>query len=151
MHFCYCSPRKLQPALTYASESFNNVKQWMSEVDGYARCSLHRRRSKKSGKNESVEFTECEQQLPRCCGWCRWHLHAEFLARSSPSLVVELRKVGVKRGGRVKLILYYRAEAAGRGSVPPIKACQHTNVNTLLPPRRQQPPPISCCVRHTCV
>jgi hypothetical protein len=35
----------LQPALTYASESFNNVKQWMSEIDKYARCSLHRRTS----------------------------------------------------------------------------------------------------------
>ena len=96
-------------------------------MPGAAFIAARRRRSKKSGKNESVEFMECEQQLPRCCGWCRWHLHAEFLARSSPSLVVELRKVDVMRGGRVKLALYYRAEAAGRGSVPPIKACQQTH------------------------
>jgi hypothetical protein len=50
-----------------------------------------RRRSKKSGKNESVEFTECEQQLPGCCGWCRWHLHAEFFSRSSPARATCLR------------------------------------------------------------
>ena len=38
-----------------------------------------RRRSKKSGKNESVEFTECEQQLPECCGCVSCYCDCNFL------------------------------------------------------------------------
>jgi hypothetical protein len=40
---------------------------------------------KKERQKRVSLFTECEQQLPGCCGWCRWHLHAELLARSSPA------------------------------------------------------------------